>query len=98
MKIAILRKGRANLESIQAAAHAQRSACLKWRSVVLRIHWTSCFRCHRKTQLKSRDVLGDFWGTPVQYSITNGTHGLRSAGPDKKLGTQDDLVIMKTGV
>jgi len=34
----------------------------------------------------------DLWGTPFQFETTNDILSIRSAGPDKKLFTSDDLV------
>ncbi len=42
------------------------------------------------TPLPARPL--DAWGTPVQIAIGGGGLTLRSAGPDRALGTADDLV------
>ena len=41
----------------------------------------------------SKDKLVDKWGNPIQYQLEGKHYTLRSAGPDKKLNTSDDLVI-----
>lgn len=35
----------------------------------------------------------DFWGSPVLYAVEGEGFELRSAGPDRKAGNRDDLVI-----
>jgi hypothetical protein len=37
------------------------------------------------------EVLLDSWGTPVDYQRDGATFKLRSAGPDMKLNTADDI-------
>ena len=40
----------------------------------------------------NRNQLADSWGTPFQYKkINKFTFEIRSAGPDKNMGTEDDL-------
>jgi hypothetical protein len=34
----------------------------------------------------------DLWGTPLRYAPRDSTFVLRSAGPDRRFGTADDLV------
>ena len=35
----------------------------------------------------------DAWGTPLQYSLKNEkTYEVRSAGPDRQVGTEDDIL------
>ena len=37
-------------------------------------------------------IPDDLWGVPYRYSLrTNGRYKIRSAGPDKRFGTPDDL-------
>lgn len=38
----------------------------------------------------------DAWGTPYSYELERRTYGLRSAGPDKVMGTDDDIVETRT--
>ncbi|NLL83038.1 MAG: prepilin-type N-terminal cleavage/methylation domain-containing protein [Lentisphaerae bacterium] len=39
-----------------------------------------------------KNALFDAWGQPIQYKkLTKVKYELRSAGPDKELGTEDDL-------
>lgn len=40
-------------------------------------------------------VTVDVWGNPVRYSVSEGAFVVRSAGPDRKFGTVDDVVIRK---
>ena len=40
----------------------------------------------------SKDQLNDSWGTPFQYKkIDKFTFEIRSAGPDRVMGTEDDI-------
>ena len=39
-----------------------------------------------------KDQLNDAWGTPFQYKkLTRTTFEIRSAGPDRQMGTDDDI-------
>ena len=42
--------------------------------------------------LKTPKLLKDYWGTSIKYKLTGKKWSLRSAGPDKKFGTEDDVV------
>ena len=35
--------------------------------------------------------LADQWGTPFQYKLNGNSFEIRSAGPDRQMGSQDDL-------
>ena len=38
----------------------------------------------------------DAWGTPYTYELDRRTYGLRSAGPDGLMGTEDDILESRT--
>lgn len=42
---------------------------------------------------RGRSVFNDSWNTTYGYESTDNGFELRSAGPDKQMGTADDLVI-----
>lgn len=76
-----------------------------WYGVVVRFHADS--NAWPKTLSAACDASGseecelietteppiDFWGSPVAYSRRADGFELRSAGPDRKAGTSDDIVI-----
>lgn len=37
----------------------------------------------------------DEWGTPVRYTVSGDSFTVRSAGPDSKFGTTDDIIVSK---
>jgi type II secretion system protein G len=39
------------------------------------------------------EALKDEWGTDYKFSLANNEITITSAGPDKKFGTKDDIVI-----
>jgi type II secretory pathway pseudopilin PulG len=41
--------------------------------------------------LKAKDSLIDPWGTPYWYDTNSVPYDLRSAGPDRRLKTEDDI-------
>jgi type II secretory pathway pseudopilin PulG len=43
--------------------------------------------------IKATDSRVDTWGTAYCYAIQSNHYDLRSAGPDKKLRTDDDIVL-----
>ena len=44
-----------------------------------------------------KEVLCDSWGTPFQIIFDDDTYEIRSAGPDRKIGTKDDLTNFGDG-
>lgn len=44
---------------------------------------------------KAQDSLVDPWGTPYSYSVHSNRYDLRSAGPDLRLQTADDVMLRK---
>jgi hypothetical protein len=40
--------------------------------------------------------IGDFWGSGMALQLTNGTLRITSAGPDRKMGTSDDIIFSVT--
>lgn len=42
--------------------------------------------------LKSRHYLNDPWGTPIRYEKTDSGVTMTSAGPDREMDTDDDLI------
>jgi len=52
---------------------------------------------YSKKPLLTKDDLTDAWGTPIEYERSAGRHYiLRSAGPDRKMGTADDALYGDT--
>jgi hypothetical protein len=46
--------------------------------------------------LGGRDMSQDPWETPYTLSIEGDTYSVRSAGPDKEYGTEDDVFITRS--
>jgi len=44
-------------------------------------------------QLLGLTELKDAWGTPCRIKLVDGVLECRSAGPDRKFGTKDDIVL-----
>ena len=45
-------------------------------------------------RINGKGELVDFWGTPFFFHAESGTRmGIRSAGPDKKMWTDDDVAL-----
>lgn len=42
------------------------------------------------------DLLADVWGTEISYVPRSGSFELRSAGPDRTLGTVDDISLPRS--
>ena len=45
----------------------------------------------RPPLLKKKDIL-DSWGEPIEYECEESKYILRSSGPDRKMGTADDIL------
>jgi len=45
-----------------------------------------------KRPLLSERKLNDAWGTPIQLTFDGDSYEIRSAGPDKRMDTMDDIV------
>lgn len=45
--------------------------------------------------LKLQDSIVDPWGTPYSYSVRSNGYDIKSPGPDRKLQTEDDVMIRK---
>ena len=46
----------------------------------------------------NESYLHDEWGTEIYYETDGNDFGLLSAGPDKKWGTEDDIIIINEGL
>ena len=44
-----------------------------------------------KKGVLKKGAVNDGWGTPIQFTRNEDSIEIRSAGPDKKMGTPDDL-------
>lgn len=42
---------------------------------------------------KAVDLLRDVWGQPIVYVRSGSAYELRSSGPDRQLGTPDDIIV-----
>jgi hypothetical protein len=49
------------------------------------------------TTSTGRNILLDTWGTPYDFRPTDDGYLIRSAGPDRVFGTQDDMYILREG-
>ncbi|HVE14726.1 MAG TPA: hypothetical protein VNI01_15125, partial [Elusimicrobiota bacterium] len=52
---------------------------------------------HEITTRTGRDILKDPWGQPYYFQGMDDGFVIRSAGPDKSMGTEDDLYIVRKG-
>jgi hypothetical protein len=82
-----------HIGSAKVALSTARSATLIWRSA----HPTSS--CPTVEQLKAEHVLDsgynakDAWGTPLELRCDGDEISGRSAGPDRRWGTEDDIFV-----
>lgn len=84
---------RANIQAAKTACNTARQATMQWKAVHPGEDCPAIEQLKAEKDLDTGFSLKDPWGSPYKLSCDSDEITCSSAGPDRKEGTDDDIVV-----
>lgn len=85
----------AQVKTTEQNARGVRDAVQRWRGLKGGTDCPTISQLVQDKEIDSASKTDDAWGTPYKIQCTEDDVVVMSAGPDKKEGTKDDIVVPK---
>jgi general secretion pathway protein G len=86
---------RANMGAAKTACDTIRQATIQWKALHMGEDCPTVDQLKTEKDLDTGFSLKDPWGTPFRLSCDSDEITCTSSGPDKKDGTNDDIIVPK---